>query len=175
MAVKTLYFLRHSKALAAEANTDDHARMLSERGERDASMMGEYLLAQGVHPQLVLCSPSTRTRQTFQLMQAAMERPLNVQYESKLYLASPKEVLDIVAGVEPSVRSLMVLAHNPTLQQLAYDLTETGDEKLKSELAQNFPTTALAELQFSAEEWAEIAPRSGTLKRFVMPSEFETA
>lgn len=175
MAVKTLYFLRHSKAAAAEPNGDDHARVLNSRGERDASLMGEYLLSQGIHPQLVLCSTATRTRQTFQLLQAAIPRPLNVQYESKLYLASPKEVLDFVANVEPHIHSIMVIAHNPTLQQLSHDLVEDGDEKLKRELAQHFPTTTLAELQFSADEWAEVVPRSGTLRRFVMPSMFEAA
>lgn len=170
MSVKTLYFLRHAKAVSAEGAADDHERQLTERGERDAVRMGEYMKRQNILPALTLCSTSLRTRQTLHLLETALGTPLNARMSGKLYLASPKEMLEEIAQQDSAASSLMVLAHNPSLQQLAMDLCVDGDEHLLDEMTRRFPTAALAEIAYPAEEWKDIRGRAGMLKRFVIAS-----
>lgn len=175
MSRKILYLLRHSKAITEAPGGDDHARTLTLRGETDAEAMGRYFADANILPARVLCSTATRTRQTFQLLQSTLSTPLNVEYEPKLYLASTRDVLEIIAGVEPAVSSLLIIGHNPTLQQLAHDLAGNGDDALCGALSQDFPTAALAELHFQEESWQDITLQSGVLKRFITPEMFASA
>lgn len=171
MPLKTLYLLRHAKAVPAAPGEDDHERPLAERGQRDAGAMGEYLRREGIVPGLVLCSTSLRTRQTLHALEAAMDRPLNVRYEAGLYLAAPQDVLRVLAEAEPEAESVLLIGHNPTLHQLAYDLAREGVGR--DAIAPGFPTAALAELRFDAEDWVEL--ERGELRRFTLPGEVEKA
>lgn len=169
--MKTLYILRHAKAAGADPSADDHARPLTDRGVADAYRVGEYMRAAGLVPELALCSSSVRTRQTLQQVEAALGQGLNAQVIGKLYLASPRDVLEQLALVEEGVRSVLIVGHNPTLQQLSVDIAGgSGDLALQEAMARSFPTASFVELQCNVRDWVEVGAGGGVLKRFVVPA-----
>src|SRR4051812_30819300 len=98
--VRTLVILRHAKA-ERPATADDHGRPLTERGHADAAAAGRWLSAHGYRPELVLCSPARRTRQTWHAVAVALEQdtaPL-VRYEPQLYLGGLAEILAVLRSV----------------------------------------------------------------------------
>lgn len=118
MTVRTLVLLRHAKAMSPENYADDFERPLSPRGLADAAAAGRWFVAQGVSPQLVLCSPALRTRQTWEAVGSSVGDVL-VAYEPRLYLTSPTDALELVQGTDPRVETLVVVGHNPTLSVLS--------------------------------------------------------
>lgn len=171
MSYKTLYILRHAKAVALSGDMDDHERPLSPRGEAEVERLGAFMLQRGINPQLIICSTALRTRMTLQALEKALDRPLRTHFSAKLYLASPKNVMEELAGVGQEVRSVLVIGHNPTVHQLTVELVESGEEKMLDALAQGFPTAAFAEIQYPAQEWSELGQRAGILRQFVTPAE----
>lgn len=169
MPFKTLYILRHAKAAPQEGAQDDHDRPLTERGERDAYKIGEYMREVGISPGHVLCSTSLRTRQTLQALERGMDRPLATHFDGQLYLASPRNVLDVLSREVHDKNSVLIIGHNPTLHQLTNDLVDSGEQALMDELSAHFPTACLAEIHYPAEDWHDIGPKRGTLKRLVSP------
>src|SRR5215468_6012499 len=123
---RTLYLLRHAKSSWDDPALADHERALAPRGRRDAALVGEHLRSLGVEPQLVLCSSSVRTRETLELVLPATGGP-TVSFEDGLYGASSDVLLARVRRVPDDVGSLMLIGHNPGMQDLAVTLASTGD------------------------------------------------
>ena len=158
---KTLYLLRHLKSSWDDVSLADRDRPLAPRGRKAGKRMARYLQRAGVAPELVLCSPATRTRETLDAIRVALDGP-EVRFEERLYAASDDELLDALRGVDPGVGSVLVIAHNPGLEDLAASLSGTVQEK--------FPTGALATLAFDGA-WNELAPGVCKLTGFVVPRE----
>jgi phosphohistidine phosphatase len=128
MTDRTLVLLRHAKAepLGAAA---DAGRPLTARGRADAAAAGDWLRAQGLVPDLVLCSPARRTRETWHAVAAALaERApaTNVIYDPELYGASPDQVLELICGIDADVATLLLIGHNPTMSTLSVLLDPAG-------------------------------------------------
>jgi len=163
-----LMLLRHAKTVASDPG-GDRARPLNERGRKDAPGIGAYMKRERLLPDLVLCSPARRTRQTFELMAAALPAVPPVSFEDDLYLASPEAILALIRAANPQMQTLLVIGHNPGMHQAALALAATGRSRHHSLLQSKFPTAALAVLDFEIRDWAEIAPGRGILERFVTP------
>lgn len=125
MTVRTLALLRHAKAMSPDDYADDFERPLSHRGRSDAAAAGRWLLGQGVLPQLVLCSPALRTRETWTAAGAALGDPV-VTYQPRLYLTSVSDALELVQATDLGVHTLLVIGHNPTLSVLSAMLNTDG-------------------------------------------------
>lgn len=164
---KTLYILRHAKAETADDTKDDHERALTGKGRLAAQAMGEWLRARRFGVDRVLCSSSVRTRETLELLQDGLEKTLAADYTPKLYLCSPAEILNLLKVLPADVQSVMLIGHNPGMQQFCLDMTAHGDEGLIEELALHFPTCALAEISVPAGAWSGLAFRQGTLRSFL--------
>jgi phosphohistidine phosphatase len=158
---KTLSLLRHLKSSWHEAGLADFDRPLAPRGRKAGKAMARHLREAGAAPELVLCSPAVRTRETLDAVQAALGEP-EARFDDRLYGASEELLLDVLHGVDPDVGSVLVIAHNPGLEDLATALSGVVQEK--------FPTGALATLTFGGD-WAELAPGSCELAAFVVPRE----
>jgi phosphohistidine phosphatase len=111
-----------------------------------------------------------RTRETLKAILPSLGDPA-IDFPDELYAASEDELLGAVRGVEPGVSSVLVIAHNPGIQDLAIALAGRGDEELRERLDEKFPTGALAALRFAVETWAEVEPRAGELVEYVVPRE----
>ncbi|MBV8940005.1 MAG: histidine phosphatase family protein [Alphaproteobacteria bacterium] len=173
MHQKTLYLLRHGTAANAGDYTEDRLRPLTPQGLADASRVGAYMRARHLMPSLVLCSPSLRTRQTVEAMMEALGFGLTVKNNDTLYLASPTTLLKILSEVPETIDSVMVVAHNPGLHQLALQLATRAEDGLGSALSARFPTAALAEITLPVAQWSQIGTQTGTLTRFAGPSGLE--
>jgi phosphohistidine phosphatase len=165
--VQTLYLLRHAKSSWADPTLVDHERPLAPRGRRDAKRIAKHLLRLGAEPELVLCSSAARTRETLELLRPAVGNA-TVMIEDGLYAASSDALLARVRGVPDGVASVMLIGHNPSLQELAVVLASAGDEQERLEA--KFPTAALATLAV-AGTWSRVVPGAATLIAYVVPKQ----
>ncbi|HET6633552.1 MAG TPA: histidine phosphatase family protein [Streptomyces sp.] len=164
---RSIVLLRHAKADWPEVA--DHERPLAEQGRRDAPAVGEWLTAQGHSPQLALCSTATRTRETWKLVAHHLpERPRTV-YEERIYEASPGEIIALLNDVDDEVRDVLVVGHNPGMENLAGTLAGQSDGDALAGLSRSgFPTAAVAVLRFNGS-WKSVEPGVGTLTDFWAP------
>jgi phosphohistidine phosphatase len=166
--VKRLYLLRHAKSSWDDPTLADHDRPLAPRGRRAAKVMAKHLERKGIAPELVLCSPSTRTRQTLRRIAPGLGKKANVQIEPELYAASAPVLFDVLHEVPDEVESVMLIGHNPGIQDLALSLASAGPESTR--VRGKFPTAALATLEFNGS-WRELAPASAELVSLAKPKE----
>jgi len=150
--MKRLYLLRHAKSSWDDEGLADHDRPLSGRGRRAADAIGRHLRAEGIEPELVLCSSAARTRETLARI------GLSGVVERDLYGASADELLARVRDVPPGVDSVLLIGHNPGIHDLALALT--------GEPADSYPTGALATIELAG--WTAA---SGRMIAFVRPRE----
>ena len=166
----TLSLLRHAKSSWTDPQIEDFTRPLAQRGIAGAAVMAAYFAESGLHPDLILCSTSARTKATLDLVIDSFGKPRpQVLYEDALYLASATEILERLRTVPGRVRHVMVIGHNPGLQALALDLVGIGGREEITALATKLPTLGLATVTFEARAWADIRTASGRLAAFVAP------
>jgi len=159
----TLVVLRHAKA-GGEPGVNDAQRPLTGRGRRDAAAAGRCLLARGIRPDLVLCSSSRRTRETWEQVSAAMgAAPPGteaVSFEPRVYDAGAQDLLDLVNEQPDDARTLLTVGHSPASPQLVAWLTGRSDIP--------FPACALAVINVGGS-WAAVAPGGGELAMLWAP------
>ena len=168
--MRTLFLLRHAKSSWAESGPD-HDRPLAPRGSRAARAIADHLTSAGIRPALILCSTAVRTRQTLEALRPALEDRSVVHVERELYGADADEILERLHGVDADVASVMVIAHNPGLQDLAIELAGDGDHTAVGQLHAKFPTAALATLDLGATDWAHLGARQAYLTSLVLPKQ----
>jgi phosphohistidine phosphatase len=171
--MKTLILLRHAKSDWDAPSTQDFERPLSERGRRAAPLVGEWLRKEGLVPDLVLASAATRAQQTLGLVTHELGEQLPVRSEQELYMAEPDRILAIVRGVGDEVDRLMIVGHNPGIEQLARGLAADGKKKALAKMATKFPTGAAAVIEYDVAHWADVAPGTGKLRAFVRPKDLK--
>jgi phosphohistidine phosphatase len=153
----------------------DRDRPLSPRGRRAASLMRAAMRELGLAPDMVLLSPSRRTRETLDALEPWDDAPL-VEPVDTLYLATVPQLLDVLHGVPETVRSVLLIGHNPGMHELALLLVGSrgtaaqGDrsERAIEQLAGGYPTGALAEFGI-AGPWWQLGTGGGQLVRFLRP------
>lgn len=167
--MKRLLLLRHAKSDWADGGLDDFDRPLAPRGEAAAPVMGRYLKSRKLIPDLVLCSAAKRTRQTWDLVAPELKTAPEVRFRRGLYLAPPGRMLDALRKAPAAVKTLMLIGHNPGMAGLALRLAGGGRKKALAALAEKFPTTALAVIDFDVADWDSVADGAGRLTAFVRP------
>jgi len=161
-ATRQLTLLRHAKSSWDDAGTSDRERPLNERGERDAPAMGRRLAARNARPSLILTSPAVRARRTAQLVAREISYPQEfIQREDELYLASPDQIIAVLARQDSSFRDVVVCGHNPGLTTLANRLTGAGID--------NVPTTGVVVISLDLRDWAGLDGARGELLLFDYP------
>jgi phosphohistidine phosphatase len=168
----TLALLRHAKSSWDRPHLDDFDRPLNARGLKAAPAMGGVVREVGLEPDVILCSSSIRTRETWALAgPAAGLVSVPVRYEDDLYLASGRDLLERIRKLPVNVGSALVIGHNPGMHALALDLVHTGDAKSIHAMEEKFPTGALAVFSFAMTRWSDIAFGLGRLEHFITPRE----
>ena len=172
-----LLLLRHAKSSHDDAALSDHARPLNERGRLAAAAMGRAARELGLAPDLVLVSSSRRTLQTLEALGPWADTPL-VEPMDAVYLATAPALLQVLRGVAETVRSVLLVGHNPGLHELALLLVGAhGMARLDSttqRLAESYPTGALAEFSV-AGPWRGLGGGGEQLVRFLSPRELPDA
>jgi len=121
----------------------------------------------------VLCSSAARARETWNRLGSRLERPgvaREVRFERRLYLAGAAEMLEQIRACETEP-CLLLVAHNPGIQELACRLAGSGDEGAWQRLRGKYPTGGLATVVFDLDRWCDVVPAAGRLLRFVVPRE----
>ena len=168
--MKALYLLRHAKSSWADDSLADHDRPLAPRGKKATRALARHLDDAGIRPALVLCSTAVRARQTCEGVVASLGDDVEVWEEKDLYGAGAGELLRRLRRLPPAVPSVMVIAHNPGLEDLATALIDGGDEGPIARLHEKFPTGALATLLIPGE-WKALAKGQATLTAYVVPKD----
>jgi phosphohistidine phosphatase len=170
--VKRLYLLRHAKSSWGDPHLSDHDRPLAPRGRRAATRIGRHLRSAGIEPEEVLCSTAARARQTLDAVLPFLDPHVTVHIEDEIYRADSDELLDRLREVSSTVASVMLIGHNPSLQELALTLANDGDgDQLTARLAEKFPTAGLAAFAVATDEWSELGRAPARLDRFLVPRE----
>jgi phosphohistidine phosphatase len=164
----TLYLLRHAKSSWEDSSLADRDRPLAPRGRRDSKRIAEHLLANGTEPELVLCSTAERARATLELLRPSLACSA-IDLEDELYGASADTLLERLRLVPDEVSSVMLIGHNPALQDLALLLAKDGAELERLEA--KFPTAALATLALTSATWAQLSLGEAVLADWVVPKQ----
>ena len=163
-----LYLLRHAKSSWEDPRLADHDRPLAPRGQRAGDLIAAHLRAAGIAPDLVLCSTSTRTRETLQRIATALDPDVPVLFERALYGASADSLLRRLRAVGDDASSVLLIAHSSGIEDLTLLLARSG-ERLPA-VSEKFPTGALATLRCDVR-WRDLAPGAAQLAAFVTPRE----
>jgi phosphohistidine phosphatase len=166
----TLSLLRHAKSSWADADLADCERPLAKRGIKAAPLMGAVMKREDLMPDLVLCSPAARARQTLELVLAEIGgRPPEIEVADAFYPGSPTAMLERLRRIGKRYHHVLVIGHNPGLHALALDLVGKGDRAMLAQLGKKFPTAALAVLRLPGDRWSGLKRGAARLDRFVTP------
>ena len=163
-----LVIVRHAKSSWADPDLADHDRPLNARGRRAATVVGRHLRDAGPVPDLVVCSSATRARET--LARFELPAATDVRVEDLLYGADAPTLLDRLRTVPATVGSVLLLGHNPGVEDLVALLVAD-----RHAVPDRFPTGAVADLRVSNGRWSELAPHGAALRDFVVPRALEGA
>jgi phosphohistidine phosphatase len=167
--MRRLLLLRHGKADRHSAG-GDRERPLTKRGEEDARRMGEYLMKEGLAPELAVTSDARRAKRTLDLVLDAFPSPAARQIESSVYLATEDQLLQVLRQTPDKIRTLLAVGHNPGFAELAISLANSGKAEDIARLRAKFPTAALAVLDFEADHWANVGQGDARLAYFITPA-----
>jgi phosphohistidine phosphatase len=164
--------MRHAKSSWTDRKLDDFDRPLSKRGRESAPMMGRELAKRGLTPEHILCSPAKRTRETLKLLADGMQAKPAVSFENQLYsFGDGSTYLEIIA-TQQSASPLMVIGHNPSIQNLTLRLITPNSGELVERIERKFPTAAVAVIDLPIESWGQLKRLNevaGRIETFLSP------
>jgi phosphohistidine phosphatase len=163
---RRLMVLRHAKA-DWPVGVADHDRPLAKRGRRDAAAAGLWLAEQHAEPALAWVSTARRTRETWAGLAGALGDAVDVRYDDRVYEAGTDDLLEVLRETPRKTASVLLVGHNPGVQDLVLLLARLGSDDARSLAASKFPTSGLALLDVEGD-WAGLKPRSATLSDFVV-------
>lgn len=167
--MKTLILLRHAKSSWDHTELADHDRPLGPRGERASLVMGRYIVQSNLLPDLILCSSAQRAVDTCGLILSQWPHTPAIEYERELYLSGERAIRRRIGAVDGAVDKLLVIGHNPDLQNLTVALAAGMNAPLKREAQEHFPTGSLAVLRFPIHDWQRVLSTQGTLCELTAP------
>src|SRR5690606_30039268 len=128
--MRRLVLFRHAKAEPPDGDDEDFDRSLIPDGREAAAGMAEWLDGQGIVPDLVVCSPALRARQTWDAARRAFDPEPPVVVEQLVYEASAEILTEIVRNADADVRTLMIVGHNPAMESLAAALADSAEPEV---------------------------------------------
>lgn len=167
-----LLLLRHAKSANDDPTLADFDRPLGPRGRRAATMVGEHIAKHQLSPDRILCSSSRRTRETLAGLLPSLGGDCDIRLTRVLY--EPRDTyLAAIASLGLTARTLLLIGHNPAMQETAAALIGSGNQALASEIAAKFPTAGLAVIDFDIPGWRELTPGAGRIVAFFRPRDLE--
>ena len=153
--------MRHAQANFPSHVNSDYERPLTERGTRDVARAAALLRQRGTVPERARASSALRARQTALRICEHLNMPVEaVDLEESLYLASPATLIEHIQRTPDGVNTLLIVAHNPGMEELIY---------LLSNATVTLPPAGLATISFDTPLWSAIGPAQGQLTHFFVP------
>jgi phosphohistidine phosphatase len=159
--MKKLLLLRHAKSSWADASLPDFERPLNERGMRAAPLIGKFMRAEKIRPDMVICSPAKRARETIALVLEAAAIETELRYDERIYEATVARLFEVISQIEDK-REVLLVGHNPGFENLLESLTGQTER---------MPTAALARIALNSDNWDEAAAKGGHLECLVKAKE----
>lgn len=161
--MKTLFLVRHSKAVTRKANLPDFQRTLVKAGEKKSMRMAKKIKKEGVIPDLMISSTANRALETAHLFARNLAYPTHeIMVKDALYNEmSPEALLHLVRQVDDKYKSIMLFGHNPAFPDFASHLVRGFD--------QDIPKTGIVSIQFQKNSWKDVSKGSGKLEFFEYP------
>ena len=165
MTERRLCLLRHAKA---GDGSPDITRRLTERGRRDAAALGRWLAGQGLVPDQAIVSPAARAQETWEAVRS--ELPASApkgKRDDRIYANSVADLLEVIHGCADTVGTLVLVGHNPSMEELALELADDAHDAAAAALREKFPTCALAVFSLTGE-WAGVSPSTVSLSAYTV-------
>ena len=169
--MKILTLLRHAKSSWDDRVARDFDRPLNARGRKAARTIGREMRAQGLAFDQILASPAVRVVETLDEVAEGYGAILDVEYDERLYLATIPALLEVVRGADDEADRLLIVGHNPGLENLT--LTLAGEGALRSKVTVKYPTGTVAEIRFGIDNWIDVEEGKGELTRFIRPRDLD--
>lgn len=174
--MKLLGLFRHAKSDWHDPRARDFDRPLNERGRRGAAIMGRHIRDHGVRWDHVIASPAVRCAETVEIAAEAAGRPLAVNWDRRVYLASSATLADLLREQDDQFGAALMVGHNPGLEDLIFDLVpDDGSSPLRDVVEVKFPTAAFAVLELAIDRWADLADNCGRLVHLTRPRDLDPA
>jgi phosphohistidine phosphatase len=159
---RSLILIRHTKSNWTDFSLPDFDRPIKKDRIDDAKNMAAQLKSLGVEPDLIICSPAKRTRQTAEYFCDKLKyEEKDIQFDKRIYESTAEDVLQVVRETDSKVKTLVVIGHNPSLTNLANMFAENSIEEI--------PTTGVVWLEFSIKDWELYKLTPCNLKAFLTP------
>ncbi len=173
MGIKRLLLLRHAQATSVSSGKDKD-RSLTPQGKDDAKALGVEMQKKGFIPDLILCSPALRTKQTLEGVQHSLGIE-NIEYQDILYNGSTGDYLYQIQQADDHYDTLLLLAHNPSIYELVILLGGVGSDSVMQRLSEGYQPASLSVIEVKAERWADIQPAENTLTTIKNPMDYNAS
>ena len=174
--MKTLGLFRHAKSDWNDARLRDFDRPLNKRGRKGAAIMGKHIAEYGIEWERVIASPAVRAAETIEIASAAEEHPLPIEWDRRIYLASSVTLLDLLREQEGDPASIIMVGHNPGLEDLIFDLVpDDGSSPLRDIVEVKFPTATFAVIELDIDRWEDIDDNCGRLVHLMRPRDLDSS
>jgi len=146
--MKTLLIMRHTKSSWDDDDLSDHDRPLNGRGQRDAPRMAQCLMEHDLVPDRIYASTALRARSTAEIIAQTSGFSGDIELRPELYHAEPSDYIGAVKESNGAADRVLLIGHNPGLEDLL--------ERLTGKI-QFFPTAALAQIEVPVENWEQLS------------------
>jgi phosphohistidine phosphatase len=172
--LKKLGLYRHAKSDWNSAEARDFDRPLNARGRKGAAAMGRHIRDQGSRWERIIASPAARCAETVEVGCEAIGQTFPVRWDRRIYLASSATLLDLLREQEGDPPSVLMIGHNPGLEDLIFDLVpDDGSSPLRDVVEEKFPTAAFAILELDIDEWVDAVPGCARLVHLCRPRDLD--
>lgn len=172
--MKTLGLYRHAKSDWHDARARDFDRPLNARGRKGAALMARHIHDYGVDWARVIASPAVRVAETIELGAQAIGEPIAINWDRRIYLASSAILLDLLREIEGDPASVLMIGHNPGLEDLIFDLVpDDGSSPLRDEVEIKLPTAAFAVLELPVDRWEDVTEGTASFVHLMRPRDLD--
>tara|TARA_R110002049_G_scaffold242831_2_gene416634 strand:- start:94 stop:636 length:543 start_codon:yes stop_codon:yes gene_type:complete len=172
--MKKLTLLRHAKSSWDDPVDRDFDRPLNTKGKRAAAVMGSFIKRKGLRFDQILASPAVRVIETLENVEEASGLVMEPTWDRKIYLASSATLLDVLRGAEAEADHVLMVGHNPGLEDLIFDLVpDDGTSPARQEVETKYPTATLAEMTLTIDSWDQITENCAKLDRLTRPRDLD--
>ncbi len=170
MSTKKLFLLRHAQASSAQSSSDK-SRELTPQGKDDARALGQEMKRLNFIPDLIICSPAVRTKQTLEGVQSALNIS-NVEHPEILYNGSTGDYLHQIQLISDEHNNVLFIAHNPSIYELVILLSGSGNDTAMQRLSEGYQPASLSAVDVKSETWADIQPAVNALHAIMNPMDY---
>lgn len=160
--MKTFYLLRHAQAAAGHP---DHKRPLTDKGIKDAKILGDKMRGKNYAPQLILCSDATRTRQTLENLDLGKD----AEFTRYIYEGTAKDYLDLLQEQPDEINSILLVGHNPSCHMLAATLANEDNPQCLTKIQMGYKPCTLSMFKCDIESWSDLVLHANKLEDCIFP------